>query len=414
MPHEFKHGYRFNIRNMPDAPTVVNDLPHVEINCAGEFLVKEGDAVRIGTSLCDRNGFRITSPVSGNVSLAEGGVVRIVNDMKYERDPSVCSFGMLTGKTVSELTFEDARDHIRSCGIVEGSSKRPTHELMESYAGKTEKLIVNAVRCESADMSEAAYAVFSPEKLIGGMKILMKALGIKRGAVILSSCDKARCGELVELAEKDSMTSVVTVSPKYPQNDPHLIVYALSGLELSSIFGTERAGYAIFSAKSVAQIYDAFATGSVSGREFVSFCSDSDGHLLDIPSGAPLELVRQKFDLQDTAYEKNIWSGVKLDKKYAVQPGTDTVYFSDIEDKRRKTEFGCSKCGDCISVCPMYLFPFEFAYAGSRRALKAGVRACIECGLCEYICPAELPLTEMIRKIKRKIEADKEDTAGEN
>ena len=414
MPHEFKHGYQFNIRKMPDAPTAADDIPYVEIEYAGETLVKEGDAVYIGTPLCDRDGFRIPSPVSGEVTLIGEKIIHIENNMKYERDSSIRSFGTATGKTISELTFEDARDYIRSCGIVEGGSKRPTFELMESYVGKTYKLIVNAVRCESADMSEAAYAVFAPEKLIGGMKILMKALGIKQGAVMLSSCDRANCRELVELAAKNPMTKILTTSPKYPQSDPHLIVYAVSGRELSPLFEPTRAGCAIFSAKSAAQIYDAFAAGSLSGREFVSFGSDQEVSLLDLPSGAPLSYIRRKFDLQYTAFEKNVWSGIKPDANYAVQPGTDTVYFSDVEENRKNTEFGCNKCGECISVCPMYLFPFEFAYVGHRRALKAGVRACIECGLCEYICPAELPLMNMIRKTKTALEAGKEGTDSEN
>ena len=33
-------------------------------------------------------------------------------------------------------------------------------------------------------------------------------------------------------------------------------------------------------------------------------------------------------------------------------------------------------------------------------ALSAGLELCIECGICSYICPSQLPLASSIRKLK--------------
>jgi Na+-translocating ferredoxin:NAD+ oxidoreductase RnfC subunit len=33
-------------------------------------------------------------------------------------------------------------------------------------------------------------------------------------------------------------------------------------------------------------------------------------------------------------------------------------------------------------------------------ALNAGLESCIECGICSYICPSQLPLAMSIRKLR--------------
>jgi Na+-translocating ferredoxin:NAD+ oxidoreductase subunit C len=36
-----------------------------------------------------------------------------------------------------------------------------------------------------------------------------------------------------------------------------------------------------------------------------------------------------------------------------------------------------------------------------RLAEKYGIEACIECGICSYVCPSNLPLLEGIRRLKQ-------------
>jgi electron transport complex protein RnfC len=39
------------------------------------------------------------------------------------------------------------------------------------------------------------------------------------------------------------------------------------------------------------------------------------------------------------------------------------------------------------------------------RAALGGALACVECGVCGYICPARLPLTQRVKQLKRQIVA---------
>jgi len=53
------------------------------------------------------------------------------------------------------------------------------------------------------------------------------------------------------------------------------------------------------------------------------------------------------------------------------------------------------------------LMPTQLARLSARgrfdEADRLGVTECIECGLCSYRCPADLPLTQLIRMGKREV-----------
>ena len=64
----------------------------------------------------------------------------------------------------------------------------------------------------------------------------------------------------------------------------------------------------------------------------------------------------------------------------------------------------CVRCGWCIEACPTGVHPARLLEASQREdeplARKFGLHACIECGICSYVCPSRLPLLGSIRKSK--------------
>ncbi len=62
----------------------------------------------------------------------------------------------------------------------------------------------------------------------------------------------------------------------------------------------------------------------------------------------------------------------------------------------------------CIDVCPMGLMPTLFP-----RYVKKGrydeckayyVDNCTECGVCAYVCPANIPITQYIKVAKKELQ----------
>ena len=59
------------------------------------------------------------------------------------------------------------------------------------------------------------------------------------------------------------------------------------------------------------------------------------------------------------------------------------------------------RCGRCVDVCPLGLVPTRIALASRKGdwdlAQRYHIKVCMECGCCAWVCPAQLPLVQLIR-----------------
>ena len=79
----------------------------------------------------------------------------------------------------------------------------------------------------------------------------------------------------------------------------------------------------------------------------------------------------------------------------------------DIGSRLGAVELPCIRCGDCASTCPAGLLPQQLlraALADAHDTLRQlGVRDCIDCGLCDYVCPSQIPLADRFRHARRRL-----------
>ena len=81
--------------------------------------------------------------------------------------------------------------------------------------------------------------------------------------------------------------------------------------------------------------------------------------------------------------------------------GTNSVTVLSDEDARRKEAMPYIRCAKCVSACPMGLEPYLLATLSSlknwERLEAEDITSCIECGSCQFTCPAHRPLLDNIR-----------------
>ena len=70
-------------------------------------------------------------------------------------------------------------------------------------------------------------------------------------------------------------------------------------------------------------------------------------------------------------------------------------------------EYTCIRCGRCIDHCPMGLAPTQLMkfvkFDHYDEAETWGILDCVECGCCQYSCPANIRLVHWIRLGKNKV-----------
>ena len=81
--------------------------------------------------------------------------------------------------------------------------------------------------------------------------------------------------------------------------------------------------------------------------------------------------------------------------------GTNSVTVLSGDDAKRKEAQPCIRCAKCVSACPMGLEPYLLAKLSDKaewdRLEKEMITSCIECGSCQFTCPAHRPLLDNIR-----------------
>ena len=76
-------------------------------------------------------------------------------------------------------------------------------------------------------------------------------------------------------------------------------------------------------------------------------------------------------------------------------------------EAQRGAESACIKCAKCVQACPMGLEPYLLSKLSRKQLWERlegeEVTSCIECGCCQFTCPADLPLLDYIRLGKQRV-----------
>jgi electron transport complex protein RnfC len=81
----------------------------------------------------------------------------------------------------------------------------------------------------------------------------------------------------------------------------------------------------------------------------------------------------------------------------------------------------CSRCGNCIDICPVGLYPESLyrSYTTQNKdddhlnIIKQTAILCTECALCNSVCPSRIPLSQIIKSLKEKPPKETKETIKE-
>jgi electron transport complex protein RnfC len=79
--------------------------------------------------------------------------------------------------------------------------------------------------------------------------------------------------------------------------------------------------------------------------------------------------------------------------------GTSGVVILNRAQSKPVRTYPCIQCGHCLDACPVFLNPSllgQLAQTGRYEDMqKAHLMDCMLCGSCSYVCPSNIPLSQM-------------------
>lgn len=417
---DHKNTRRCKIEALP--PPALVSLPmsqHIGAPCVP--CVKVGDTVyrgqvigRVESGL----GCPVHASVSGTVREikemnAANGMkivnVTIENDGCNTLDPSIQPYP----KRIQEITTEEIIEIVKNAGISGmGGATFPTYAKIQSALGKVQHLIVNCAECEPYITANHRLLLENPAAVINGVKILMKALGLRKAEIAVEDNKLDAINKLEQCLAGSDIIKVRVMKTKYPQGDERQLIYALKGVELPQGKLPADVGCVIFNAETCSAVFDAVAHG----MPLIERTVTCDGDCIRTPKNVRVPLGTPYLDVINfcgglRAQPKKIVNGgpmmgiAQWDITAPVTKGTSAILvFSEKNDLHYDLPAACIRCGRCVANCPMHLMPnylAAFSQKGSYDdADSFGVMSCVECGTCSYNCPGQVPIVQYIRKTK--------------
>ena len=418
-PKENKIARDMAIQEFPEPDILVIPMSqHIGAPC--KPLVKRGDLVTVGQKIGDTQGLCV--PVHASVS----GKVKAVEMKAHTSGTTVMSvviendhLGTLcedikprTQEEVDALSPEELMNIIREGGIVGmGGATFPTHVKLSSGLGKVDTIIVNAGECEPFITSDDRICREMPDKLISGLKVIMKILGLNTAHIAIEDNKPEAAKALqAQLAVSDGVT-VDVLPAKYPQGAEKQMIYAVTGREVPSGGLPAAVGCAVFNAATCKAIHDVVYTGMPLIKRVVTVSGDivMEPKNLLVPIGTSFNELMEAVGHSENPYK--VLSGGPMmgaalyDLSAPTIKGVNAVTILGKKNKYAVDDPQCLRCGKCIDACPMKLMPvlmYKALQSNDPEVMKSvHMLDCIECGCCAYTCPAGVPLVLAFRSGKQ-------------
>ena len=396
------------------------------IGAPAKPIVAAGDHVLKGQMIAEAGGF-VSAPVYASVSGTvkaiaphlnpTGGTVNSIvveNDGEYEEVeyPEV--------KPLEEMSKEEILETIGNAGIVGmGGAGFPTRvKLSPKEPEKIDYVIANCAECEPYITADYRAMLEMPEKLVGGMKIVLKLFDNAKGIFGVEDNKPDCIARLKELTKDEPRMEVLALKTKYPQGGERQLIYATTGRAINSAMLPADAGCVVDNVATMISIYQAVAEGKPSMERIVTVSGDAvnEPGNFKVPFGISHEELVEAAGGFKSEPEKLISGGpmmgfamVALDVPVTKTSSSILAFTKDEVSKFEPT--ACINCGRCVEACPSRLIPSRLAdYAEHHDEEKFTAHEgleCMECGSCSYVCPAKRQRKQAIGSMRKNALANR-------
>ena len=367
-------------------PIITAEVPAKAVILLGQHIgapakpiVAKGDVVKVGTRIAEPAGF-VSAAIHSSVSGKVAKIDTIVDASGYAK-PAI--FIDVEGDEWEE-TIDRSSTLVKECEPYLTAD----HQLMLEHA----------------------------EEIMVGVSILMKAVKVNKAFIGIENNKPDAIELMTKVASSYAGIEVVPLKVKYPQGGEKQLIDAITKRQVASGALPISTGAVVQNVGTAFAVYEAVQKNkplferviTVTGKSvakpsnFLARIGTPMKQLIDACGGLP----------EDTG--KVIGGGPMMGKalvniEVPTAKGSSGILIMNQKEAKRGEAQTCIRCAKCVSACPMGLEPYllgALSENGDFETMeKERIMDCIECGSCQFTCPANRPLLDYCRLGKGKVGA---------
>ncbi|MBE6927249.1 MAG: electron transport complex subunit RsxC [Ruminococcaceae bacterium] len=386
-----------------------------------EPIVKVGDYVKVGQLIAREEG-RFSSPVHATVS---GTVVEIAPmptasgkdtiAIRIESDGKMAVSESVKAPVITDCdSFLQA---VRDGGIVGlGGAAFPTWAKFNEATNpdyKVDTVLINAAECEPYITSDHRMMLEHPDWIADGIEYLRKYMKDYLGKATFKICIETNKADAIEVLKKTfagkDYVVIHELKTIYPQGAKQVMLYNATGRVAIAGKRFPSFGALIINVSSLAKMAEYLNTGMPLVERIVTV----DGPAVDkpmnliAPIGTRISELLKVTGLKAEAGKVVVGGPMNGTAIYSVDDPivkvANAVLVFDEKSAVLPEASACINCGRCMEKCPVGISVSDVGRAmklkdADKKAqllIASGVRQCVDCACCSYVCPAHRPLLQL-------------------
>jgi electron transport complex protein RnfC len=311
---------------------------------------------------------------------------------------------------IAGLTLGELAGRLEKLGV--WADRWASPDLLAQLRGPHRKpidtILCNALDEDPAVPLQATVVADRAGDVVAGVKVLAAAAGNARSLLVLAQYAPLDAWQGARAASSGTALRLVPMRNEYPQSHPSLLVHELTGRHLRPGQLPIEHGVLLLDAAAAAAVGRAAAFGEPmeSNPLAVHDYLRRKTHWLTVPIGSVIRDVLEEVavPLEDVELRAGCpLREVRLTPDCVIGGAELTIAIVPAEADVNPEP--CIRCAWCVEGCPVRIRPAGLLDAAQQEDLylagQCGLDACIECGICSYVCPSQLPLLGGIRVLRQ-------------
>jgi electron transport complex protein RnfC len=315
------------------------------------------------------------------------------------------------------LTPEEIARRVGAAGIVGlgGATFPSAVKLNLSRKSGISTLIINGGECEPYLTCDDRLMRERAAAIVEGIRLIAYAAGAREMLVGIED-NKPEAIAAMKRAATGTDVRIQVVPAMYPMGWDKQMIQVLTGKEVPAEGRSAEIGVLVHNVATAWAVREAIRFGRplVSRVVTVSGAAVAAPGNLEAPIGAlAADLIKACGGLVAQP-ERLVLGGPMMGTQLPhlnvpVVKGTSGLLALTGKEIGLPSPAPCIRCSTCVRACPVGLLPLEMAAhiraADLAAAVGLGLKDCIGCGSCSYVCPAHIPLVHFFNYAKGELAA---------